>query len=663
MKNKELVDYLISNKGTTPQQAAEHFDVSVRTMRKYVSKANAAIGNFAHVDLERGRGYMVHIKDRSRFEAWEDSQDACFCHELPQTPEQRANYLLNDLLMRSDWITLDDLSGVLCVSRSALSNDVKCVERTLDRFGLCLEKRPHYGIRIAGPEMARRVCLANVIMDGYSNGGALYAEAIAEMGFAQVGDAPQNRELITTVSMCVERVIEEEHFQVNSLAYQNLLVHIAISLIRIHEGHYVPMPDSHLKELRSTREFDVARKIAAALVEKTGAQLPDEEIAYIGIHLAGKQTLGFVPGDADGDQKLVISDEVWTVVAQMLDLVWDVYRFDFRNDLELRMNLARHIVPLSVRLKYSMSVKNPMLSDTKVRYPLAYAMATDASTALASRYDSKLTDDEIGYIALAFALALERQKTEAAKKNVLMVCASGAGSARLLEYRVRCEFGDYIDTVSVCNLMDIDRIDFSKIDYVFTTVPISRDLPVPIREVKYFLDDAEIEDVKRFLSVGTQSQDSLKHFFDRKLFFPHLEYSSKQEVLDYLLDRAAQSKMVAANFKELVWKREGVVATAFGNNVAIPHPLEPASSETFVCVGLLDAPVVWDEYGRTVQVVFLSSFSADVGTARQMLYSKLADVLVSKPAMKSLISDQRWETLVGVLETYAGATQGRPEGG
>ena len=244
-----------------------------------------------------------------------------------------------------------------------------------------------------------------------------------------------------------------------------------------------------------------------------------------------------------------------------------------------------------------------------------------------------------------------------------MVCASGAGSARLLEYRVRCEFGDYIDTVSVCNLMDIDRIDFSKIDYVFTTVPISRDLSVPIREVKYFLDDAEIEDVKRFLSVGTQSQDSLKHFFDRKLFFPHLEYSSKQEFLDYLLDRAAQSKMVAANFKELVWKREGVVATAFGNNVAIPHPLEPASSETFVCVGLLDAPVVWDEYGRTVQVVFLSSFSADVGTARQMLYSKLADVLVSKPAMKSLISDQRWETLVGVLETYAGATQGRPEGG
>lgn len=653
MQDSTLATYILAEPGVTPNEVANRLGVSVRTVRKYVAQTNAAMEGFAHIDLARGNGYTLVVDDADRFDEWTRKSRVLQSQELPQTPEQRVSYLLNDLLMRKDWITLDDLSNVLCVSRSAISNDIKCVERTLDRFGLTLEKRPRYGLRVSGPEMARRVCLANVIMGAYDDHGVKEADGCSStslltgLGQKTADEKKQIQELIDTVSACVERVIEAERFNISAVAYQNLLVHIAIALIRIKNGFNVPMSVEHLEELQSTRGYAIAKKIAEALKEKTGIRLPQEEIAYIGIHLAGKQTLNYSP-DND-DQGLVISEEVWSVVTQMLELVWNVYRFDFRNDLELRMNLARHIVPLSVRLQYSMSVKNPLLSDIKVRYPLAYAMATDASSVLADQYGSKLSDDEVGYIALAFALALERQKTEAAKKNILMVCASGAGSARLLEYRARREFGDYIKDITVCNVRDVAHMDFSHIDYVFTTVPLDKSLPVPVREVKYFLDDSEVADVKEILRRDITSNGDILCFFSRMLFFPHLQYTSKQEVLDFLLEQASDQKVVSANFRELVWKREGTVATSFGNNVAMPHPLEPASKETFVCVGLLDHPVMWDELGHTVQIVFLSSFSADAGYARQALYSRLADMLVSRQAMKELAENQSWDTLVSML--------------
>lgn len=99
-----------------------------------------------------------------------------------------------------------------------------------------------------------------------------------------------------------------------------------------------------------------------------------------------------------------------------------------------------------------------------------------------------------------------------------MVCASGAGSARLLEYRVRKEFGAFVDQVEVCDVFDVSKIDFSHIDYVFTTVPLNEDVPVPVREVKYFLDSEEASSIKDMLSLAREINFSIMRYFSRDLF-------------------------------------------------------------------------------------------------------------------------------------------------
>ena len=46
---------------------------------------------------------------------------------------------------------------------------------------------------------------------------------------------------------------------------------------------------------------------------------------------------------------------------------------------------------------------NPMLPDIKTRFPLAYSMAAGTSQVLERHFGSQPSDEELGYIAMAFA--------------------------------------------------------------------------------------------------------------------------------------------------------------------------------------------------------------------------------------------------------------------
>lgn len=625
----KLIDIIDAHPDIDPVDLAERFSVSDRSVRTYVRKTNEALGSCAQIEKRRGGGYSLRVLNASAFAALRARDAHAGQDAVPTTPEARVDYLLNDLLSRADWITVDDLASILFVSRNVITSDLRQVAATLERFGLVLEKRPHYGIRVTGPEMSRRLCLANLTLDCIiGTGGSASLDVIAR---------------------CVSESLAEEDFQINSAAYQNLLVHIAVAVERIRANCYVPMEPEHLERMRSTPEYLIAKKVAAAVERELTAELPEEEIGYIAIHLAGKQTL-YTPG-SDADANLVISDEVWNVVSRMLEMVWNAFHFDFRNDLELRMNLARHIVPLSVRLRYRMRIDNPLLSDIKQRFPVAYSMALESSCILAEEYGNALSEDEVGYIALAFALAIERQKSERPRKNILVVCASGQGSARLLEWRYRQEFGTWLDRIETCDVAHVASRDLTGIDYVFTTVPLERKLPVPVREVKYFLDDEDVNSVRRILSGEAAAAAPLAAYFDERLFLGALDAEDKDGALDALCARVAEVHDVPGDFRALVQRREELAQTCFGNLVAMPHPVTPVTTSTFVAVAVLNHSVSWN--GQEVRAVFLVSVSSLRDQKLDAFYRGVARLLTSREAIQKLVSNPDFATLLDVIDTYS----------
>lgn len=607
---------------------ARQLEVSTRTVRTYVAQTNVQLGDTAHIVVRRGHGYSLAITDSDGFRALLSTASKDGSSHVPQSRSERVSYLLNDLLNRTDWITSDTLAQLLYVSRPTISNDIKEVECELARFGLTLVRKPYHGIRVEGSELNRRLLLANRVLS-----------TSADTVLPQVG-----KDMLDQIAACVQRATAEVDVQINSAAYQNLLVHIAIAVERIRKNCYVPMAAEQLADIRASYEYVCAERVAELIEQAFSVVLPVEETAYIAIHLAGKRVF-YTDGAAEGG--IVITDEMWNVVSRMLDRVWEAFRFDFRDDLELRMNLARHIVPLSVRLRYQMSVGNPLLADIKLRLPLAYAMAMESALVLVDAYGSMPAEDEVGYLALAFALAQERGRSGAERKIILVVCASGAGSARLLEHRYREEFGAHLADVIVCDVASLDAVDLRSIDYVFTTVPLSQQLPVPVREVSFFLDGTDREEVRRALTLSGEST-SIEGYLDHRLFISHMACRTKEEVIAALCKRAVEVRQAPDELERLVWKRERAATTSFGNRVAMPHPYRAVTGETFVCVGLLDEPVAWTE-DVDVQAVFLVCVAKERKGDLQEFYRCMAALLTSERAINTLISQQEFSILLELV--------------
>lgn len=684
--DEDIVERIEQANGIAPSELAERLGISQRTLRDHIRRINQTLDGAARIQYMRTLGgYVLEVSNRQAFDAWLERRRSLLRDDPASSADARAAYLLNDLLLRSDWITLDALAEILYVSRACISNDLKRIAPVLDRYSLTLEKRPRYGIRVKGPEMGRRLCLAEATvrrMEGSAEdafagagvsvgagagaGAGMLADADegAENGAASKGTSPDDvspkgtspdevssdgdrfdrtlAPLVNAVSSCVDRVLAHEDFSVNSLSYQNLLVHIAIAVLRIQGGNYMPA-DSLPNVAADSREYEVAQRIARCVSETLGVELPASEVGYIAIHLAGKRVL------YDDQESQVVTDDMWELAGRMIDVVWNTYRFDFRDDVELRMNLARHLAPLSIRLTYHMHLENPLLDDIKSRFPLAYAMAGEASTELANAYGYYPSEHELGYIAMTFALALERQKTEQDKIRVLVVCASGMASARLLAYKIQREFGEHLASVETCNVTQVASQNFDAVDYVFTTVPLNVSVPVPVREITLLLTDddrALMRDV-----IEGSSQDDPAAYLPRNLFFAHEHFESKQEAIAVLVARMREAcpDEIPENFEELVWQREEAAPTSFGNLVALPHPLFAVSTMTLVAVALLDEPIEWGTETGPVQAIFLMSFSRLPETRLDGFYRPVASLLNDGAAIEELLRTQRYEQLIGEL--------------
>lgn len=642
MVSRQMVDIyrrLSQKEYQTAELLAEELGVSSKTIRNQLKNLNELLSEFGvSVESKHGAGYRLAVRDPHRQEELEERMQRWEVREsaIPNSSEERVEYLLEYLLNAEGYVKLDELSEMLYISKKTLTGNLKEVESLLEDYHLQLKRKPNYGICIEGREFNRRLCIAGFV--------AKKIQLTEKPGADQ--DVPDE---IRWIHQCVHECLSKNSFDISNVAFQNLVLHIQIAILRMRGGHYVPMAESDGEKVRNKKAYRIAQEILGRIKEKFQVDFPESEIGYIAIHLEGKKMLLNATAAEEAEGNLIINQEISDLVGFMLSAVYDAYKFDFRDDLELRMSLSQHLVPLVVRLQHDMKLTNPLLKDIKERYSLAYSMATSSCVILNHKFHKTVKEDEIGYIALLFALALERKKTEIAKKNILLVCASGKGSAQLLLYKYKTEFGPYINHISVCDVRRIKEQDFTDIDYIFTTVPIPVKVPVPIQEVEYFLKSADIQAVKRTLMGKIDSP--VLDIYPEELFLPHMKFADKDEALQALCGFVCERGLAPKEFLASVRAREVLAKTAFGNMVAMPHPIEVMGEHPFVCVAVLDEPILWiqDALDSMIQVIFLVSVANYEHFDVQKFYQVTAKLLLDGASMKELIRNQDYATLKNLL--------------
>ncbi|UFT99145.1 BglG family transcription antiterminator [Radiobacillus kanasensis] len=623
-----LQELMASDTVVTSDHLARKVDVTSRTIRDDLKQLERLLlSNGASINSIRGKGYELEVQEEQEFrkflqQTFQQKHDSEAFQ--PNLPEERVKYLIRRLLLAEGYLKLDDLSDEIHISKSTIQNDLKSVKEILKEYGIALEKRPNYGLKIKGSEVKLRFCMSEYIFDRSGEGSpntALTSELSSLAG---------EKELSEIWKIIIEQ-IEENDITLSDIAINNLFVHIAIAYKRITSGYHVKLYKADLKEIITQKEYIVAKKIVQKAEQVLQVKFPPVEIAYIAIHLLGTK---MITTSNMSEQEIgnVLEDEVYQLTIAVLDAIEERLHLGIRHDTELIMGLGLHLKPAINRYRYGMNIRNPMLEDIKVNYQVAFEAGIIAGLALEEHFGAKIDENEIGYLALHIGAAMERRKLESGPKRCLIVCASGMGSAQLLNYKVQAKFGSKIKVMGTTEFYKLNQVDFENVDFVISSIPIRESLPVPVIEVNTILGEGDLQKIEGFIQ---ENQTSVSQYVKEGLVFLQKPLASTQEVLEYLVHQVMEKGLAEEGFLEAVLQRESMAPTSFGNSVAIPHPISPLTPQTFLAFCTLEKPIVWGD--KKVQFVCLLSVEKESNEDFQNMYNMLGKIVDNNELVQRLL--------------------------
>lgn len=121
------------------------------------------------------------------------------------------------------------------------------------------------------------------------------------------------------------------------------------------------------------------------------------------------------------------------------------------------------MVPLDIRMRYNIPLKNPILAQIQRQYAFAYTVAVCACSVLSSHYGKAMPEDEIAYLAVLFALAMEQRDRPSRRYNIVVVCVSGRGTSQLFLYNYKRAFGKYINRIGRSHGLRPGRAGFQRL--------------------------------------------------------------------------------------------------------------------------------------------------------------------------------------------------------
>ncbi len=627
-KNQKIImkELLASDVPLTSEHLALTCGVSSKSIRRYLADfKDQCEQHGATIIMKPGLGNLIRIDDEKKFHTFLEKERSS--QKIPNSPEERLDYLLNLLLYNSDYVKVSDIADDLFISTSRLSIDLKNLRSLLDNYHLKIVNKPNYGIKIQGNERDRRICMAEYYMKKRNDDTT-----------SNPNDAYQ-----VMINNVITKVLVQKNIHMSDIALQSLAIHLLIAVERIKTSNIIQLTSETQQKMEAKGEYSIALALKDAIEHTFGITLPISEICYLTQHLIGKKHFESDTNEFDVE----VNEEVTILVNVILRSIFDQTRMDFYNDIDLKMNLMLHMIPFLERVRNQMMVHNPIINDIKEKYSFAYELASIGLSAVCERLKVKITEDEISFFALHFILALERKREEVAPSNILIVCSTGRATSQLLAYQIQKKFGDRINVIRIIEAHRLDQMNLESFDFIFSTVPIHKEYPLPIRQINNLLEEKDFNLIESCLKAGT-AKLHIRDLMDEKLFFTDIDAQNKEEALQILIQKVSDHVSIPDNFYQLVLEREEFASTELNNLVAIPHPNCAVTNSTFIATGILKKPIIWNS--KSVQIIFLIAIMPNNKQDLRDFYEGVVDFVTKEKNTTELLHKQTYDNLMNLLE-------------
>ena len=531
----------------------------------------------------------------------------------------RISYIISRLLDSNDYLKSADLADEMYISRSQISNDIKLAKNMLSSYHLTLISKPYYGIKIIGKEndirnyiIQEKLKIKNLVCD-------------------EITHSFSSHEHIDDINNIVIKILTHSHYIISDIALQNLILHIVTAVNRIKSGHLIHMDSLNISPVYA-HVIEISKNILEKCADIYNFEFNDDEIFFLALNLYCKREF---------DKQEFITDEINNLVFLGLYKIKEIFGLDFTSNLNLRISLGLHILPLLTRINTNMQLRNIMTFNIKQKYTLAYDLAsTFTNTIIPS--DKKILDDEIAYVALHFVNYIDENSPQK-KKRMLIISSLRRSETILLQNNILRNFPS-IKEVKIISKNSLSTTNVNNYNVICTT---ENDIFInnnKIQKISYFLNDTDIKKIELLLD-GFNGPKDILDCFSEDLFY-YGDAPSKNAVIKWLYEMAYKQGLADEKLYHSIMNHENVTSTYFGNYLAIPHPEIFLSETSFISVAILPKPILWDD--EYVDIVFLVSIQKNNPNAFK-LWSYLSFLISNNTTLEEIKKEPTFQNLSKVI--------------
>ncbi|HEU8397759.1 TPA: PTS sugar transporter subunit IIA [Streptococcus pneumoniae] len=553
--------------------------------------------------------------------------------------ENRRVYIIKQLYLTNNDLTLDYLSEKYLVSKTSIYNDIKVINEVIEGYGSKIVSNIS-GIELIGDEINIQRSLIELIFH-YSD-KVSYSSSI-------------NKAQLVFFDKNIVNSIYEELFLENKSLIENLpdyYIHSFITLVftlcsRVKIDRHIGDNFKYVAPKFNNYDSETVKTFVDFLIDELDLNLKANDIAYLKKQIYAHRLV---------DEQINDKSDNNFIVNKFIERINKIEGVDFSNNEELVKAMSYHISAMVERLKLGIHIQNPLLKSLRKEYKTLFSIIWYSANILEDYFKIKMNDDEVALILIYFQIQIEASNKA---NNILIVCQYGISCAQLVYNKVK-GFLPEKDNLLIRTLDELNNSDLSDVDFIISSINLDYlNLDIPYVFVNPVINNDDyikiISEYTKIFSKRYQIRKNEKNNEDvsaieiddlisLETIFLRKEFKNKEGLIEYVGNSLNKNKFVDYSYLESIFAREAIGITALEYGVALPHASSKTVNRTHIAICTLSHPIDWD--GIPTSLVIFMNFEDDEVENIRYIVDKIYKKINSKEKVDKLVGCKKPEELI-----------------
>ena len=618
-----ILNIMEQKQSVTVDYLSEKMDVSPKTIKNDIKEINNSLEGHAIIENKRN-SYIFYIFDT---DGYEQVKNKVYAHDdFMNSPNSRIVFIMQKLMNTDCPYLTDELAYDMNIGRSTVNGDLKRLRKILEEYEIEILGKTNTGISLNGDELEIRFFILENMYDG------IYK------------DYPLDSDLIDAIKQIALE------YELDSVAVEYFIKFFTVMIDRFLNGNPLSKLDKKYEELKESSAYIFAREIANNISKVLMTDLPEEEILFISIPIAGMRT----PTNIKTIEKLQVKKTTEDLILKIKDKIKQEMNINIQSE-QIMHEFMYHIQFMINRMKYGFKIRGIDCEEIKSSNSVAYTVAEVAASVIQNEENIEISNEEIALMSVYFGILIDKSNLEKNKiYNIAIICGTGRISARVVESNLK----KIIKNETVMDLYSDSNIDseiLDKYDLVVSTVKLDIDTKSEIIYIKDVLDRSELKRKIDLLKYSDNKEISfikgmdsiMLGILDENRFFVLDKNYSYSENVNMMIDILENEGHLDAGFKERIRKREEKSSMIFEDTVAFPHTINYASKNIELALGVVPENMS-DEKGKDIKLVFLLGLPEDDGddTILVKIYDEIIKIASDKELVEEISKIENYKDLL-----------------